>query len=78
MNTIKNRFKNFNFWTSFPDWFYKLLGFISVMACLYIIGSFIALDLNPKHWLLFTTGIGRFIFIVATFYISIKITTDHD
>ena len=49
-----------------------ILMFLVVNVILYLLGSFIALDLNPSHWGLFTTTIGRIFFIVGEFVILIK------
>jgi hypothetical protein len=39
---------------------------------IYIIGSFIAWDLNPLHWLLLTTTLGRIIYSI--FFIAVLTT----
>jgi len=47
---------------------YRLLGVSVATLCMYLIDSFIAWDLNPMNWWLFTTILGRIfvaIYIVA-------------
>lgn len=46
----------------------KLGMFISVHLILYLLGSFIAWDLNPLHWWLFTSSFGRVIFLIFEIY----------
>jgi hypothetical protein len=40
---------------------------------IYVIGSFIALDMNPMNWLLFTTTIGRIIYIIYFVMVLVKV-----
>lgn len=43
----------------------KIIGVILLLnVVFYLIGSFIAFDLNPIHWWLFDTMIGRCFFLV--------------
>jgi hypothetical protein len=40
---------------------------------IYVICSFIALDMNPMNWLLFTTTIGRIIYIIYFVMVLVKV-----
>jgi hypothetical protein len=50
-----------------------LIPLIIFNGFIYIIGSFIAWDLNPLHWALFTTTLGRVIYTV--FFIAVLANT---
>mgnify|MGYP000244352210 FL=1 len=40
---------------------------------IYVIGSFIAWDMNPMNWLLFTTTIGRVIYVIYFVMVLVKV-----
>lgn len=42
----------------------KLGTFILVHSIVYLLGSFIAWDLNPLNWWLFTSWVGRVLFVI--------------
>jgi hypothetical protein len=44
-------------------------GFILAHIVFYLLGSFIAWDLNPMHWWMFTSSIGRILFIIWEIFV---------
>ena len=42
----------------------KLGAFLLVHSVLYLIGCFIAWDINPLHWWIFTSSFGRILFLL--------------
>ena len=46
----------------------KLGVLILVHLLFYLLGSFIAWDLNPLNWWLFTSWVGRILFLIFEFY----------
>jgi len=42
----------------------KLGAFISIHLIFYLLGSFIAWDLNPLNWWLLTSSFGRVLFLI--------------
>jgi hypothetical protein len=46
----------------------KLGVLILVHLLFYLLGSFIAWDLNPLNWWLFTSWFGRILFLIFEFY----------
>ena len=42
----------------------KLGAFLLIHSVIYLIGCFIAWDINPLNWWLFNTSIGRIFFLV--------------
>lgn len=42
----------------------KLGAFVLVHLIFYLLGSFIAWDLNPLNWWLFTSWVGRVLFVI--------------
>ena len=46
----------------------KLGTFVLVHSIFYLIGSFIAWDLNPLNWWLFTSWVGRALFLFFEIY----------
>ena len=55
----------------------KLLGiFLLINVFVYLLGSFIAFDMNPLHWWMFKSSVGRFVFLIiesSLFVSAIKI-----
>lgn len=45
-------------------WIFRVLGFVVNLIIFYIIGCFIAMDLNPLNWWIITTIIGRILFCI--------------
>jgi hypothetical protein len=46
----------------------KLGTLISIHLIFYLIGSFIAWDLNPLNWWVFTSWVGRVLFLFFEIY----------
>lgn len=42
----------------------KIFSITVGWVIIYLVGAFIAWDLNPVNWLMFTTSIGRLFFVV--------------
>jgi hypothetical protein len=52
----------------------KLLGiFLLINVFVYLLGSFIAFDMNPLHWSMLTCAPGRVIFLMmeSTIFVSV-------
>jgi hypothetical protein len=47
----------------------KVINFVIFHIIFYLIGAFIAQDLNPTTWLLFSTNTGRVIVVLIEMYI---------
>jgi hypothetical protein len=47
----------------------KLGTFVLVHSIFYLIGSFIAWDLNPLNWWLFTSWVGRVLILFFEIYV---------
>jgi hypothetical protein len=45
-----------------------ILWFIVSHLVLYVLGSFIAWDLNPLNWWLFTSSFGRVLFVIIELF----------
>lgn len=43
-----------------------------VLIFMYLCGLVVSLDFNPAHWKLFTTNVGRLIFVVMMTYLLVK------
>lgn len=55
----------------------KLIGILLLINIfVYLIGSFIAFDINPLHWWMFNSSVGRVVFLIiesSLFVSAIKI-----
>jgi len=47
----------------------KLVEFLLVHSIFYLIGSFISWDLNPLNWWVFTSWVGRVLFLFFEIYV---------
>jgi len=47
----------------------KLGAFVLVHSIFYLIGGFIAWDLNPPNWWVFTSWVGRVLFLFFEIYV---------
>ena len=59
------------------EWIFKILGIVFNFTILYIFGSFVAWDLNPLNWWLFTSIFGRILFAIF-FFVNIIVNLFSD
>lgn len=52
-------------------WIFRILGFVFTWLIIYIVGAFIAWDINPVNWWLVNSTIGRII-LAFLFFASVK------
>lgn len=45
---------------------------IAINLLLYVLGCFISNETNPSRWLLFSNWVGRFLFVVAEYFMIVK------
>jgi hypothetical protein len=45
---------------------------IAINLLLYVLGCFISGETNPSRWLLFSNWFGRFLFLVAEYFMIVK------
>ncbi len=50
----------------------KTIAWLVIHVVLYLLGSFIALDFNPIHWVIFSGEFGRFICVVLEIWILVE------
>jgi hypothetical protein len=51
---------------------YVFVPLLLINGFIYFVGAFVALDINPLHWLLITTLPGRMIYTIVNLFIISK------